>query len=65
MDYDELLQHLGELGPYQKKLLFLSMVPIVYNAFGGPVSIFLMGEHPHRYGIYNGAQQLWCIQWTI
>ena len=48
MDYDEVLRQLGELGTYQKRILALCLLPIVFDSFGGPVSNFLMGIHLHR-----------------
>ncbi|KAK3096979.1 hypothetical protein FSP39_005334 [Pinctada imbricata] len=62
MDYDDVLKHLGELGTYQKRLLTLSLLPIIYNAFGGPVSNFLIGEHKHRCKIPWLSNDTYAIQ---
>ncbi|KAK3108706.1 hypothetical protein FSP39_013795 [Pinctada imbricata] len=62
MDYDDVLKNLGELGTYQKRLLLLSLLPITYNAFGGPVSNFVIGEHKHRCKIPGLQNDTYAIQ---
>lgn len=48
MDYDDVLPLIGDLGPYQKRLLVITLIPIVYNAFGQSVSNFILGNQLYR-----------------
>ncbi|XP_059468322.1 organic cation transporter protein-like [Neocloeon triangulifer] len=48
MAYDELLEHLGEFGRYQKRIYFLLCLPAITCAFHRLVTIFLLSKAPHR-----------------
>ncbi|KAK3098411.1 hypothetical protein FSP39_019225 [Pinctada imbricata] len=48
MDYDDVLKEIDDYGPFQKRLLTITLIPIVYNAFGGSVNNFILGNHKYR-----------------
>ncbi|KAK3097943.1 hypothetical protein FSP39_014718 [Pinctada imbricata] len=48
MDYDDVLEQVGDLGPYQKRLLVIALLPIIYNAFGQSMNNFVLGNHLYR-----------------
>lgn len=47
MKYDEIVSHLGDFGPYQRRIYFLLSLPIVCSAWALLVQVFLAGESDH------------------
>lgn len=62
MDYDSLVRKLGTFGPYQKRLLFVVFFPVIFNSFGTPVSVFLLGDHLHRCKLPNLENDSYAVQ---
>lgn len=47
--FDDLLEHLGKFGRYQKFLYILVVLPAICSAFPTMTLVFTLGEHNHRY----------------
>ena len=49
MEYDDVIQILGELGTYQKTVLVLLAFAFALKAYPTFMPNFIAGEHKHRY----------------
>lgn len=46
--FDDILLHLGEFGPYQRKIYFLLFIPTIFSAMQKLSWVFLGANVPHR-----------------
>ena len=51
MKLDELLQQIGEFGPYQKRVYILAAIPTIFCAAESLSVIFIFFFPEHRYSI--------------
>ena len=49
MEYDDVIQILGELGTYQKLVLFSLSFAMAFRAYPTFIANFIAGSHSHRY----------------
>ena len=52
MEYDDVIQILGELGTYQKLVLFSLSFAMAFRAYPTFIANFIAGSHSHRYILY-------------
>ncbi|KAK3098660.1 hypothetical protein FSP39_021703 [Pinctada imbricata] len=62
MDYETILQQIGDFGTYQKRLLLVVFFPVLFNSFSTPISNFLVGDHKHRCKIPDVPNDTFAIQ---
>ncbi|KAK3097006.1 hypothetical protein FSP39_005540 [Pinctada imbricata] len=65
MEYDEVIQHIGDFGKYQKRLLAVIFFPVMFNSFSAPISNFLLGDHSHRCRILELQNDTYAVQNTV
>ncbi|CAL1541892.1 unnamed protein product [Lymnaea stagnalis] len=51
MKYDDLVEHLGEFGPYQRKIYLLTCLPVLSAAIQSLLPIFILATPDHRCSI--------------
>lgn len=49
MDFDEILEEIGEFGKYQKIKYFLLCIPVFFGAANSLSYVFTAGEQNYRY----------------
>jgi hypothetical protein len=49
MDYYNILQRVGSFGKFQKIVLFLLAIPVVFDALTTMMLNFIIGKQLHRY----------------
>ncbi|XP_046359527.2 organic cation transporter protein-like isoform X1 [Haliotis rufescens] len=60
--FDEILQHVGEFGTYQKRIFFFLCLPSVVTSFLTFSSIFTMYIPPHRCAVPGLSNDTYAIQ---
>ena len=50
MKFDDVLKHIGEFGPYQRRVFFLTAIPSLLAAFEAVSVIFTFNIPDHRSG---------------
>ena len=48
MKYDDLVEYLGEFGPYQRKIYCLACLPVVAASVQTLITVFILAQPDHR-----------------
>ncbi|KAJ8315874.1 hypothetical protein KUTeg_008024 [Tegillarca granosa] len=62
MRFDDILRHIGEFGPYQKRLYFILCIPMISSGFHAVISVFLTGTPDHRCAIPGLDNDTYAVQ---
>ncbi|XP_059145642.1 organic cation transporter protein-like [Physella acuta] len=62
MKYDDLVEELGEFGPYQRRIFFLSCLPAVVAGIQNFITVFILAVPDHRCAIPSMENDTYAIQ---
>ncbi|KAM3594789.1 uncharacterized protein V6R79_014291 [Siganus canaliculatus] len=55
---DKLIEHIGDFGPFQKKIVILGSFPLILFAFV-LIGVVFLGHTPDHWCLSSGSQRLW------
>ncbi|XP_059145647.1 organic cation transporter protein-like [Physella acuta] len=62
MKYDDLVEELGEFGPYQRRIFFLSCLPAIVAGIQTLIPVFILAVPDHRCAIPSMENDTYAIQ---